>query len=56
MKIEEKHEDLEQCTKEAMHRVLKLLENWADKGSISKIITADGIARRDDFGELRRWM
>ena len=38
--------------KEATHRVLKLVENWAFEGSIAGIIDTDGIVRTDDFGDL----
>ena len=42
--------------KEANHRVLKLIENWADEESIAGIIDMDRMARREDFGELEKWM
>ena len=38
--------------KEVTHRALKLAEIGADYGSISVIIDADGMVRRDDFGDL----
>ena len=41
--------------KEAMHRVLKLIENWADKSSIKGIIDVDRMVRREDFGEPEKW-
>ena len=42
--------------KEVTHRVLKLIENWADEGSIAGIIDMNGMVRREDFGELEKWM
>ena len=45
-----KNQYLRQCTKEAMHRVLKLIANLADEYSIGGMINADGIVRREDFG------
>ena len=54
MKMEKtrKHEDIRKCMKEATHRAFKLVENWVDEGSIEGIIDADGIVRRNDFGDL----
>ena len=40
--------------KETTHRVLELVENWADKGSISGIFDADGMVRRNNFGDLEK--
>ena len=38
--------------KEATHRVLKLVENWADEGSIAGIIDTDRMVGRDDLEAL----
>ena len=56
MKMEKtrKYEDMRERMKEATHRVLKLVENWADEGSIAGIIDSDGMVRRDDFGDLEK--
>ena len=35
-----------ECMKEVTHRVLKLVENLADEGSIAGIIDTDGMTRR----------
>ena len=42
--------------KEAKHRVLELLENWADEGSIARIIDVDRVVRREDVEEVEKWM
>ena len=42
--------------KEGMHRVSKLIENWADERSIAGVIDIDGMVRREDYGELDKWM
>ena len=42
--------------KKGMHRVLKLIENWADECSIARVIDMDGMVRREDYGELYKWM
>ena len=58
MKMEKtkKYEDLEQCTKEAMFRILKLTEEWTRDGQIAGTIDADGMVRIEDFGEINKWM
>ena len=40
--------------KEATHRVLKLIENWADEASIVGIIDDEVMVRREDFGDLEK--
>ena len=56
MEKNRKYEDIMEWMKEVTHRVLKLVENWEDEGSIAGIIDTDGIGRRDDFGDLEKWM
>ena len=51
-----KYEETRECTKEATHRVLKLVENWADEDSIAGIIGTDRMVRRDDCGDLEKWI
>ena len=38
------------------HGVLRLLENWVDEISIAAVIDVDGMARREDFGEFKKWI
>ena len=38
---------------EAKHRVLKILKNWADEGSIAGLIDMDRMVRREDFVEVK---
>ena len=56
MKIEKtkKYEDVEQCTQEALCRILKLTEKWTEEGSIAGIIDTDGMVRREDFVEINK--
>ena len=58
MKMEknQKYDEVSQCMKEGMHRVLKLIEIWADVSSIAGVIDANGILRRDDYGEIKKWI
>ena len=52
----QKYDEGSQCMKEGMHMVLKLIENWADECSIVGVIDINGMVRRDDFGEIKKWI
>ena len=56
MKKNQKYDDPKQCMKEGMHRVSKLIENWADERSISGVVDIGGMVRIEDYGELDKWM
>ena len=42
--------------KEGMHWELKLIENWIDDCSIVGVIDVDRMVRKDDFGEIKKWI
>ena len=59
MKMEEKKQknvDDNNCIKEGINRVIKLIENWAEESSISGVIDIDGNTRREDYEDVEEWM
>ena len=57
MKMEKtKNEDDNNCVKEGINRVIKLIENWTEESSISGVIDMDGNARREDYEDVEEWM
>ena len=52
----QKNADDNNCIKEGINRVLKLIENWAEETSISGVIDMDGNARREDYEDIEEWM
>ena len=51
-----KYDEVMQRLKEGMHRVLKLIENWAKESSIAGVIEINGMTTREDFSEFDKWM
>ena len=52
----QKNADDNNCIKEGINRVLKLIENWAEETSISGVIDMDGNTRREDYEDVEEWM
>ena len=52
----EKHDEAMQCLKEGAHQVSQQIDNWIEERSIAGVIEINGMTRREDFGEVDKWM